>query len=357
MNLSKIGCKKRFLTDLYTGRNYHRPAWSIYPPMLNLNGTNEYTLTDRPWSQVVGERVKHYQLQTEFFEVVNSDMVPVANLLTGTQIFAVAMGREPCVVEGNPPYAHAKVFSAEEALKIRAPKVENCRNLMKVFELADALRRELGPDATLSPTDMQSGFDIANIIWDKTDLMCSVIGEPDAVKHLAGECSKLLKEFYAKLKYEFPNLSACHCPGSWVPTEFGIWVSNDECGAISDETFEEFCLPELIELSETFGGLGMHCCANAEHQFKSFQKIPNVYGFNRVSATAGYEPLSDILGGAGGPVFTQAWMEVADIAKLLRYDGGKSRWHFVFWENDPESAQKKLDELEEMWQILSLELR
>jgi len=30
-------------------------------------------------------------------------------------------------------------------------------------------------------------------------------------------------------------------------------------------------------LSETFGSFGMHCCADAEHQFESFKKIPNFY--------------------------------------------------------------------------------
>ena len=36
------------------------------------------------------------------------------------------------------------------------------------------------------------------------------------------------------------------------------------------EKIDEFCLPELIELSNTFGGVGLHCCANAQHQFAQY---------------------------------------------------------------------------------------
>ena len=74
----------------------------------------------------------------------------------------------------------------------------------------------------------------------------------------------------------------------------GPWLSNDECGAFSTVMFEELCLPEFVDLAETFGGLGMHCCAGAEHQFESFRKIPGFYTFNRVAAQRGYASLADI---------------------------------------------------------------
>lgn len=81
---------------------------------------------------------------------------------------------------------------------------------------------------------------------------------------------------------------------AWAPPEMGPWLSNDECGAFSTVMFEELCLPEFVDLAETFGGLGMHCCAGAEHQFESFRKIPGFYTFNRVAAQRGYASLADI---------------------------------------------------------------
>jgi hypothetical protein len=55
------------------------------------------------------------------------------------------------------------------------------------------------------------------------------------------------------------------------------WASNDECGAISPAAFERFRLPKLVDPAESFGGLGMHCCADAEHQFSLFQRIPGFH--------------------------------------------------------------------------------
>ena len=69
--------------------------------------------------------------------------------------------------------------------------------LQRVMELAAAVRRELGSDVTLGPPDMQTGFDTACIVWDKTDLLCSLVENPDAVKRLASKCARLLRSFIA----------------------------------------------------------------------------------------------------------------------------------------------------------------
>lgn len=110
-------------------------------------------------------------------------------------------------------------------------------------------------------------------------------------------------------------MSPCHCPIAWSPN-LGPWLSNDECGALSCEVFEEYALPELIDLAQTFGGLGMHCCADAEHQFPLFRRIPNLYAMNRVQARRGWLPVVEALGGPDGPVHVLQWIEDADIRRL-----------------------------------------
>ena len=60
-------------------------------------------------------------------------------------------------------------------------------------------------------------------------------------------------------------------------------------------------------LSDTFGGIGMHCCADAEHQFPGFNKIRNFYAFNRVQSKHGYRPILEHFGGPGAPVHCLAW--------------------------------------------------
>lgn len=108
----------------------------------------------------------------------------------------------------------------------------------------------------------------------------------------------------------------------------GPWLSNDECGAFSAGMFEDFCLPELADLSQTFGGLGMHCCAKAEHQFESFKKIPHFYAFNRVATKGvGYAPLLDHFTGIEAPVHVLAWIAERDIEYLIRKAPPRNQVH------------------------------
>ncbi|MCK4376556.1 MAG: hypothetical protein KAX19_14565, partial [Candidatus Brocadiae bacterium] len=64
----------------------------------------------------------------------------------------------------------------------------------------------------------------------------------------------------------------------------GITLSEDEVGAVNEEMFEEFFLPELVELSDRYGGIGMHCCADARHQWANFLKVPNLRLLNLIQS-------------------------------------------------------------------------
>lgn len=79
-----------------------------------------------------------------------------------------------------------------------------------------------------------------------------------------------------------------------------------------------FALPEPIDLSQSFGGLGMPCCAWAEHPFAPFCKISGFYGFNRVQARQGWDTILALLGGADGPVHVIAWIDERDMERLIR---------------------------------------
>ena len=58
--------------------------------------------------------------------------------------------------------------------------------------------------------------------------------------------------------------------------EGGITVSEDEVGAVSSEMFAEFFRDELVALSERYGGIGVHCCAHAQHQWDHFKSLPGL---------------------------------------------------------------------------------
>jgi hypothetical protein len=83
-----------------------------------------------------------------------------------------------------------------------------------------------------------------------------------------------LDEWFRRYGREF----IAHFPYYYMPQ--GLTLSEDEVGAVSQGMFREFFLPELQALSDRYGGLGIHCCANSRHQWENFKKIRNLRMLN-----------------------------------------------------------------------------
>lgn len=347
MSSRRIDLNRRFLDNLFRRGPFERHGLVLAPdrlPVWHL-GDGDYTLSSRPVRDWLPWVVENYRRDVELLEKVPHDGVPYAKLGTGTQIYASAFGAPAHLFEKDNPAAAPIAFSSEDADRIEEPDLLSCRGLVRIFELAGLVERELGKDVPLGPPDMQTGFDTACLLWDKSSLYLAMADEEEraSVHRLTAKCARLLKRFLAELRRQFPQMSPLHCPHVWCPPDLGPWISNDECGAISVEAFETFALPELIDLSLSFGGLGMHCCASAEHQFESFRKIPGFYGFNRVQARQGWETILEPFGGPDGPVHVIAWIEEADMARLVRTAPPGTRFIFNRFGSDVDEAQAWLE--------------
>jgi len=320
-----------FLTALYQRETSARPAYIAVPPLTPIHQMPGYdfTISDQPVSAWVKPLVENYQMRLRYHEALGDDAVPLAKIGTGTHLYAAAFGCTVHRFENDNPCAVPCVLSVADADKLTEPDIWSSPTLYRVFELARLVRDELGPDVPLGPPDMQSGFDTAALVWDKADFLCA-LADPDtapAARRVIDICARLFKRFITELYREFPGMSPCHCPSAWSPN-LGPWLSNDECGAISCAHFREFALPELIDLAESFGGLGMHCCADAEHQFDLFRTIPHFYAFNRVAAKRGYLPILDTLGGPDGPVHVLQWISNEQIRELRTQAPAGTRFIF-----------------------------
>ena len=323
---------RSFLTELYQGDRASRPAFICLPVQLDaFEGLGDFTVSDKPVEQWLPRTIENYTRQTKMLEAVGDDAVPCAPLSTGTHIYAAAFGCRVHTHPDNNPSAIPMVRTAAQADDLETPDIWKSPSLYRIFELAGATQKELGKDVPLSCPDAQSGFDTACLVWNKEDLFCAMMDqqEKDSVKRLTQKCGDLLKTFHQELVRQFPTISPHHCPPIWTPPGHGPQVSNDECGSMSVAAFEEFCLPELIDLSETFGDISMHCCANAEHQFPSFRKIPNFFAFNRVASKRGYLPILEHFSGPGSPVHVLGWLGDDQTASLLRAAPAGTRFIFV----------------------------
>lgn len=234
---------------------------------------------DRPWPMPdnMPERLEwawsHYCRQYQQASWLEDDSVPYLDCLTGTEIFAEAFGAQVYREEGNMPYAQPLVHNASEAERLRVPSLD-APSLKRMFDMADELTRRAGPGVPVRMVDVQSPMDIAAILWDKTDLYMAVLETPEVVAELALKIRTLLTDFLDEWFRRYGREHIAHFPDYYM--DGGMTLSEDEIGAVSPQVFVELFLPELNALSDRYGGIGIHCCANSRHQWDGLKKVRNL---------------------------------------------------------------------------------
>jgi hypothetical protein len=223
--------------------------------------------------------LRRYRTQMDSLDWLDDDRVPCVTALMGTDIFAGAFGCPVYYPGDTNPYARPLISNSKEMAKLKQPKLEDS-SLMRIFEFGQKLQAA-APDALIQLPDIQSPLDIAALIWEKVDFFTAMYEEPDAVKELVSMTYTLLVEFLELWFKTFGQDFIAHYPEYYMP--LGITLSEDEIGSISAEMFREFSLPDLCNLSAHFGGMiGIHCCANARHQWELLKTIPGLVLLNLV---------------------------------------------------------------------------
>ena len=239
---------------------------------------NEGLLESPPlWREKSDERVEFawrtYCRHMEQMAWLKDDRLPFLSNITGTELFAEAFG---CKVHRPPdsnPCAIPLIHDAASVAKLRVPTLE-AESLSGVFEIADRLYERSGGEALMGLPDIQSPMDIAALIWDKNSFYIALLEEPAAVKDLSGMVFELLTTFLDEWFSRYGTEYIAHYPSYYM--KGGLTLSEDEIGAVDQRMFDEMFYDELRELSERYGGIGIHCCANAVHQWDNLGKIPGL---------------------------------------------------------------------------------
>ena len=233
------------------------------------------------WPQLKRERIEwaweSYVASLKQTEWLDDDFIPFMSVTSGTEIFAEAFGAGVHRPSDNMPFAIPFIHSPAEAEKIKKPKLEDTP-LTLMFEMADELVKRSGKGVPLQLPDMQSPMDVVAQMWDKTDLFPSMIEAPEAVKELAGKIRDLQCEFLDLWFSKYGNEYIAHFPQYFM--RGGITMSVDEIGSVSGEMFDDFFMDELTFLSKRYGCIGVHCCADARHQWDRIKKIPGLVMLN-----------------------------------------------------------------------------
>lgn len=221
--------------------------------------------------------LQYYEISNEIRARFQDDLVAFLSPYTGTEIFAEAFGCRVVYPGNNMPFARPMITDAAQVAKLKVPDL-SAEPFERMFSIARTLREKEGPNAIMQLPDIQSPFDIAALIWNKEDFFAALIEEPDAAMELVDMTESVLTLFLDEWFREFGTDFVAHYPEFYMPC--GISLSEDEAGSLSPNMFRKYCTPSLTRLSQRYGGLSMHCCANSEHQWQNFADIPGIKMIN-----------------------------------------------------------------------------
>ncbi len=271
----KIAERKQRWVNLYKPENKGARVFMIrYMP----------ELPERPWPRMdnLQERIEwawqKYQLQCEQISWLDDDSLPYLEVYTGTEIFAAAFGCKTYYPEMDMPFAMPLIHTAEEVASVQIPSLDHAA-IASLFQIADELKRR-APEALLHMIDIQSPMDISALIWEKVYFYPAMLQNPVEVQQLSSKVKQYLTSVMDEWFRRYGREFIAHYPDYYMP--YGLTLSEDEAGAVSGKVFDRLFLPELDELSTHFNLFGMHCCANARHQWKNFLEIPNFAILNLV---------------------------------------------------------------------------
>lgn len=229
------------------------------------------------WPEKATERVEYkwqaYRRALERVTEIDDDWVPHIDMCTGTEIFAEAFGCPVHRPPDNMPCALPRIHSAAEVAAVQVPELSRS-SLAYLFDMADELARRAGPGAVFRMVDIQSPLDIAALIWEKESFFVAMVEAPEAVKELVSKTGRLLRAFLDEWFRRYGREHVAHFPDYFMPS--GMTLSEDEIGSLSTDMFAEFVYPELASLSARYGGIGMHCCADARHQWEGLKSVPGL---------------------------------------------------------------------------------
>lgn len=213
---------------------------------------------------------RNYELNLERLSWLDDDSLPYLDMLTGTEIFAEAFGCRVQRPPDNNPFALPFVTTPAQADRLAVPSLD-VPAVARVFAMADALQKRAGPGALFRMVDLQSPLDVAALIWEKTAFYTALVETPEAVAGLVEKITAFQFTFLDEWFRRYGREHVAHYPDYYMPS--GVTLSVDEIGAISARMFRETCLPGLNQFSRRYGGLGMHCCAHARHQWPHFLDV------------------------------------------------------------------------------------
>ena len=336
--------KQKFFRDIFN-LNIPSPRYALRVEPPTVGDVKLISSDDIEARAQMGKKMLEYDIKC--LEEIGDDRVPTLRAWSGTEIFAAAFGCPVHVAPDGMPFALPLVETAEEADKLKKPDM-SVKPLSDIFKICDRMVELCSEEYPVRVCDIQSPFDIASLIWKKENFFVALVDAPDAVHTLLRKTTDTLMEFLDTFKSRYKNVCLDHFAQIWLPPKLGIKVSEDEVGSLSEEMYYEFCYPYLEQLSKRFGGISLHCCARAEHQWDGFLKLPGLRYLNFVHPTVSLEKAIKKFSGRAllAPTGMNGHKYPQDyVRECLKYFTPDTRFAFIINAESLESAKRLHDEL------------
>ncbi|MDW7760622.1 MAG: uroporphyrinogen decarboxylase family protein [Acidobacteriota bacterium] len=148
--------------------------------------------------------------------------------------------------------------------------------------------------------DLQGPVDNAALIVGHTRFFEALLTHPREMHHLLGLTTDLLIDFARAQRRLVVEMGAEFVPGGfqpWLPDGTALSISNDSGVMLSPALHDEFSLPYLEKIAETFGGVYLHSCGNWAHLFPSLEKFAGLRGLEFGASETDFGAVSDRFGG------------------------------------------------------------
>ena len=212
----------------------------------------------------------------------DDDYIPFLFPWYGTGVLATALGGQVLFQEKMDPVIHGAVIQRPEQVRQLSLPDPNQDGLMpRVLETIRYFRAH--SDLPVSFTDAQGPLTTALTLVGPETLFVWFYEHPSEAHELMEFCTEaFIRWVKAQKEVIGPAAGKCCFPhGILLPEEFGtVWISDDDCVAISAAHYREFAVPCNARVFKAFGGGTLHFCGSAEHQIENFARTEGLVGVN-----------------------------------------------------------------------------
>jgi hypothetical protein len=279
---SRISQSYQKIKEAYEHRNKGVLPFLISDVNYFLSGETPELIPDNYFTDsksMMQYQINKIKCHMERFE---DDYVPFLFPWYGTGVLASGFGSEVVVEKKMDPAVKGTLIKTiGDISRLSIPDPQKDGLMPKVLETIRYFRKY--SDLPISFTDPQGPLTTALTMVGPTNFFVWLYEYPSQVHQLMELCTEAFIRWMKTQKQEIGTERGrvCFPHGIVLPEEFGtVWLSDDDCIAISPEHYREFVIPYNSKIFKEFGGGTLHFCGSAEHQIENFLQIDGLTGVN-----------------------------------------------------------------------------